>query len=233
MNKNKIRVITVLAVIFAVFNLLVFVIPFPRNGVFWVTYAFTILPILAQVVTVVLAFGKATTWRSMFLGFPIFKIGYTYLEVQALLCAVLLGVSCYVAFSPWIAVVPCVLVLAAAIISVVVTDAGRDVIEDMEAKHRTKTVFISELRAGIDSLLPRVTDAALNARLSKLAEEARFSDPMSSEALASIETEIGAKFADIKTAVCAGNFGIADAIDELSRLLAERNRKCKTAKLFS
>ena len=69
------------------------------------------------------------------------------------------------------------------------------------------------------------SDPTTKAELTKLAEKIRFSDPMSSDALAEIETEIVNKIKEIKTS----NDKLA-IIAVTSALVEERNKKAKILK---
>ena len=68
-------------------------------------------------------------------------------------------------------------------------------------------------------------EPTIKAELTKLAEKIRFSDPMSSDALAEIETEIASKIREIKTS----NDKLA-IIAVTSALVEERNKKTKILK---
>ena len=68
-------------------------------------------------------------------------------------------------------------------------------------------------------------DADTKVALTKLAEKIRFSDPMSSNALADIEMEITAKVKELKTYE-----NKAVIINALDLLLTERNKKVKILK---
>ena len=61
--------------------------------------------------------------------------------------------------------------------------------------------------------------------LIKLAEKIRYSDPMSSEALADLEAEISEKITTLKTVADKQNM-----IQEIELLMTERNKKTKMLK---
>ena len=48
MSKAKVRVVTVMAVLLVVFSVIVFVLPFKKNSVFWLSYLFGILALAVQ-----------------------------------------------------------------------------------------------------------------------------------------------------------------------------------------
>ena len=77
-----------------------------------------------------------------------------------------------------------------------------------------------------DTLLSKETDTEVKKALRKLSDEIRFSDPMSNSALEDIEAEISQKLISVST---AGDDKI-NVISEISRLINQRNTKCKALK---
>ena len=70
-NKNQIRSIVTVVVIFAVYNVLSFVLPFKHTGIFWIGYSFGLVSLIVSLMIFALAFGKDGTAKSRFYGFPI------------------------------------------------------------------------------------------------------------------------------------------------------------------
>ena len=58
MSKAKVRVVTVMAVLLVVFSVIVFVLPFKKNSVFWLSYLFGILALAVQLYILKISFGK-------------------------------------------------------------------------------------------------------------------------------------------------------------------------------
>ena len=58
MTKNETRGILLMAILFVVFSAIAFVIPFSKNGVFWIAYLFGVLAILFQIYIFKSSFGK-------------------------------------------------------------------------------------------------------------------------------------------------------------------------------
>ena len=74
-------------------------------------------------------------------------------------------------------------------------------------------------------------DVSTKTVLLTLAEEIRFSDPVSHCALADIEAQITSTFAVLSNAATAKNIeNVKTAAEELTALLHERNQKCKLLK---
>ena len=232
-TKDKVRPVLILAIAFVVFNVLAFVIPFRRNAVFWISYVFAAVMILAQAASYILAFRNADSLRRVFLGLPIMKISLICLIAQLAVSLALMLISLFIDIPAWIAVVPCVLIFAFAAIAVIAASWARDEIEKIEVKGSSESAFIYQLRADINSLIPRLPDGALKEKVKKLADDAKYSDPVSAAGLEELEEKIAAAFASLKDSVASSresdgvSASCSDAAEELSFLLIERNNQCR------
>lgn len=222
MKKNKGLAYAVLGIIFILFNTITFVIPTEKTPTFWIAYAFTVIAFAVQIGVWELAFGKANTPKSKFLGIPIIHIGIVYLVAQLIAFAVFMVVP---TLQGWIAVVVSVLLLGISAICLIATEVGRDEINRVEEKVQQKVFYIKALQADVEILAEQETDRDTKTALAKLADTLRFSDPMSSIMLTDIETQISDKVAELKTAE-----NKSAIITELNLLLTERNKKAKILK---
>lgn len=82
MKKNSVRWWIVLAAVLVLYHVVIFAVPFEHTTVFFLSWVFTLLAIAAQVYVIRTAFYKGEGIRSKFYGFPIAKIGVTYLLAQ-------------------------------------------------------------------------------------------------------------------------------------------------------
>lgn len=67
MSKNIKLGYLILGIVFVLFNVIAFAVPTDKTSVFWITYAFTVISIVAQIFIWNLAFSKAETLKSKFL----------------------------------------------------------------------------------------------------------------------------------------------------------------------
>lgn len=96
---------------------------------------------------------------------------------------------------------------------------------------KTKVNYIRLLESDLLSIAESVQDRTFKERLENLAHDVRFSDPMSDKSLKPIEEEMNYLCDDIKVDIENNDLEGAKAkADKLSRLLKERNRKCKILK---
>ena len=222
MKKNSTKGYVILGILLVVVSVIAFSVPVQKTTAFWLAYAFTAIAILAQIVIWKAAFGREDTLKSKFLGLPVLHISVVYLIVQLATFAIYL-------FNPalptWSAVVICVVLVGVFSVCMISADAGRSEIERVEDKVQEKTFCIRSLQADVELLANAEPDTEVKAELLRLAENIRFSDPMSHERLADIEDRITEKIAELKPSTDK-----AKIINELNSLLDERNRKIKILK---
>lgn len=222
MKKNSTKGYAILGIIFLLISIIAFAVPTMKTTTFWIAYFFTAIAIVSQIVSWKNAFEKEDTLKSKFLGLPIVYIGIVYLVAQIVAFAVFTAVPTLPIWSP---LVVCVAILGISAIFMIVGEAGRGEIERVEAKVQKKVFFIKALQADVELLIDRETDTEIRTALQQLAEKIRFSDPMSDNTVADIESTIAAKVFKLKTQ--SDKMAI---IQELNLLLTERNKKAKILK---
>ena len=229
MKKNAIRWWVVLGVVLVVYNVLAFALPFPKTAVFAVSYLFTMIAILAQIYVIRTAFYRGEGVKSKFYGFPIAKLGVIYLAVQLIAGLVFMALGLIVPV--WLPLALYVVLLGVAAVGFVAADAARDEVVRQEVKLEKDVSRMREFQAKGRALvaLNQVPEAARP--LEKLAEDLRFSDPVSSEALTEIEDQLAECLAQLQEAVSAQKTEqILSVCREAERILAERNQLCKLSK---
>lgn len=221
------------AVLAAVFNLIVFIVPNEMAGVnkfggaFWSGYVFIMLAFVGQLVCAYFAF-KAENKQKFFYNLPLITISYA-----ATIASVIVGTLCMVIpnLPNWIGIIICLVILAFSAVSVVKAKAAADVVSEIDKKIKVKTLFIKSLTVDVESLMARAKTDEINAELKKVYEAVRYSDPMSDEALSGIESQITLKFDLLSKAVAEGNAeAVRSAAEELVILINDRNKKCKLLK---
>ena len=221
MKKNSTKGYIILGILFTLVSIIAFAVPTIKTATFWIAYVFTAAAFAAQIIIWNKALGKEEL-KSKFLGLPVVHIGIVYAIVQTVVFAVFLIVP---TLPVWSAVVVCSVIAGVSAVCMISADAGRNEIERVEAKVQKKVFYIRELQVDVELIAAAETDTDTKAALTQLAEKIRFSDPMSTEQLADLESKISTKAAGLKTA--ANKMKI---ITELNFLLDERNKKCKLLK---
>mgnify|MGYP006354641373 CR=1 FL=1 len=95
----------------------------------------------------------------------------------------------------------------------------------------SNTLFIKALITDAEGLIVKAKSEKGKAECKKVYEVLRYSDPMSNDALASVEGQLTVKFAELSEAVKDDNSEKATAIaKEVITLIGDRNKKCKLLK---
>lgn len=229
MTKNEKRVCIVLAINLVVFVVISLVVPFVKSGVFWLSFVFGIIAIAVQLYVLKIAFGKDESPRSKFYGFPIAKIGFVYMVAQLLLSLVFMAIGfiCPV----WIPVIVYVVLLGGASIGFIAADVTRDEIERQDVVLKTDTECMQTLRSIVYPLSGQTEDGESSELLKKLAEEFKYSDPVSSDSIKDIEKDLTALVEELQKAVVDGDAQSVKGLGQkISVTLTERNRLCKLNK---
>ena len=222
MKKNNLMSYLALGIVFALFNIIAFVIPTDKTATFWTAYAFSVVAFAAQIPLWIIALGKMDTLKSKLLGISIIHVGITYLVIQLIAFAVFM---IFPELPEWLAVVVCAIILAISALCAIGGKAGANTIDAVEEKIKVKRAFIQFLQTDIEMLAESETDTETKKALKKLAEKIRFSDPMSHEMLGELESRITAKVDGMKI-----SDNKKELIAEIDLLITERNKKCKILK---
>jgi hypothetical protein len=229
MTKNHKRILAVIAIVFVAFTVITVALPFEKNGIFWLSYIFAIISIFAQIYVLKVAFDGADSTKSKFYGFPIAQVGVVYMCVQLVLSIIFMALSTKAPI--WLAVVIYILLLALAGIGFISTDAVRDEIVRQDVKLETNVSCMTTLRSIVYPLADMCSDENAKKALQDLADEFRYSDPVSSESLKDIESELENQVGELQLAVTEGKAeNILSLCKKIKITLTERNRLCKLGK---
>ncbi len=227
MKKNGYLSIVILAIVTGVYNVIVFVAPFNKNANFWWAYGATMFALAFQIVFGLVAFGKAEKSKSKLLGIPVFYVGYIYLVLQLIAGFVFMLLP----LQPWVSIIVYVILLATAIVCMIGSEVGRSYVNKVEEKTAAKVFYIKSIQAGLETLVVKTDNALIKQELKSLISAVKYSDPMSHESLCPLEEKIKEQVAELCEAVEIKEDGTAKSlISEISKLIIERNQKCKVLK---
>lgn len=229
MKKDTVRAVVVAVVALAMYNIVAFMIPFAKTAVFWVSWSFTLAAFVVVGSAIYIAFVQNPNARSRFYGFPIARLAVGYGAVQLVLSFVFMAVGAIATW--WVAVVAYTLELGLAMIGLVTTEATREEIQRQDNKLKKDVSAMRAIQSKANQLSAMCSDVEAAAAVKAFAEEVRFSDPVSSEAIADAEADLAALVDELQAAVVDDN---AEEIKVLCRkataALVERNRLCKLNK---
>lgn len=229
-KKRVISLGAIYAIILAAFNLLYFVIPFPKTPAGWVCYGAATLAIVVSCVIAFIAFFKNNSLRSKVYGISIFKVGVSYLVAQFTLTFTILSIGFGVTVAPWIPLAISGVNLAYVLIGVIAADNVRDHIERQQDIVAANTKQMKTFRIDLSGIADKCGDAELKKSVSALADDFRYSDPVSCEELSEIENQLKSQVKILAELVNGDSEQAALKINEIKVLLADRNRKCKELK---
>ena len=228
MSKNKKQGIIILAIALALYLTIAFVVPFPKNTMFVVSLIFTVIAFAVQIYTFSTALKNGSP-KSKFYGFPIIRISVVYLIVQIVISIVFMIFSFVV--PTWAGIVVYVLVLGASAIGLVSADIVNNEIHRMDKELEKNVSVMRDFQSKVETLKGRISDSEAQKEIESLAENLRYSDPVSSPEIKNEEHELGEILNELQSAVSENDIG---AVKELCRraeiTLTERNRLCKLCK---
>lgn len=229
MKKNFKFYIIIWAILLVLYNLTVFlvrpVIPgyiINYDARFWISWGVIIATFIGQLFCAKVAFDSKNN-EKLFLNIPLITQSYTALVVATIAgSALMLIPDC----PAWIAAIVCAAVFGFGAISVIKVKAAADIVSDTDDKIKTQTLFIKSLTVDAEGLISRAKSEAVKAECKKVYEAIRYSDPMSSDALTGIESQITLKFNEFSNAVTSGTDNIETLANEVVILVGDRNKKC-------
>lgn len=232
MSKNRIRFYVSLAIIFAVFTVIVFAVPFRHNAVFWLSYVFAVIAVGVQLYSYPKAFDfEGHDVRSKFYGFPLARLTTIYLILQLALSLLFMILAKFVDVKAWIPVVLYVILLGVFAVGFIAADTMKEEIERQDVVHKANVGTMRALQSKAVFVAGQCEDAETKKALDAFAEALRFSDPVSSDAVADIEENLTGLVEELGNAVMDKDFAAAKTLcTKASSLLADRNRMCKLNK---
>ena len=131
----------------------------------------------------------------------------------------------------WAAVLVYAIALGVAVIGLISAEAVVEEIHVQDAKQKKNVSLMRGLQSKVNQMATQCDNPDAAAAVKQFAEEMRYSDPVSSDALAEIEADLSAAVDELQFAIVDGDSNAAKQLcRKASSLLAERNRLCKLNK---
>lgn len=227
--KYNMRGIIVLALLLAVFSVVAFIIPFARTATFWLAYGFGAFALLFQLYIFRSAAATNGDAKSRFYGFPVARVGVIYLMAQLIASFIEMALAKFL--PAWVPLIVNLILLVAAVIGCITVETMRDEIVRQDGQLKKNVSNMRELQSLSAALVSQCSDESLKMTLQKLADEFRYSDPVSSEKTEELEADMRAQLGDIQQALVDGDTDGAKRLSgKLTGTLAERNRVCSVNK---
>lgn len=229
MSKKNISLILIYSIFLIALFLVFFLIPFPKTSTAWLEFAFSVVSVCGGCAVCCYSFYK-NDLKSKIYGFPIFKIGFIYTVAQLSFGFLITFVSCFVNVPIWISLIISLAVIAVSAIGFIGVDNARDIITNQEAKEYETVKTMKTFKLDIDYVVDSCKDENVKTELKKLSEKFRYSDPVSCDALTEIEDKIKSKLIRLAAVVNGNKEDAISEIENITVLLADRNRRCKEFK---
>ncbi len=230
-NKMTKSLISIYAIVLFVCILAFVIIPFDKIAASWICFAFTVVSIICSCLVSYKAFSTGNKLVSKVYGFSIFRVGIIYAIAQIIISVILCRIGAFVAVPYWIALLLSVILLGTAAIGFIITDSSRDFVEQIDESTRADVEKVTTFQISVAVIVDRCSDAETKAKLVKLDEALRYSDPVSNLRTAEIEASISSMIETLETLIDGNNSQEALAlITKIDNKLKERNRICKASK---
>lgn len=229
MKKDTIRWIVGLGVLLVLYILVAFLIPFVHTALFWVSFLFTLIAFGVVAASFYIAFVKHPDAKSKFYGFPIAKIGAIYGLAQLAAGILFMALAAYV--PAWTALLVYAFALGAAVIGLISAEAVVEEIRVQDVKLRKDVALMRSLQSKVNQMAAQCENADAAVAVKAFAEELRYSDPVSSDALTAIEADLSAAVDELQAAIVDGDSAATKQLcRKAAAVLTERNRICKLNK---
>lgn len=231
MTDKKKMTAAILAVAFAAYHVTLFALCgfAGHTGVFWTSWIFMLISFAAMAGAGLLLGEKGMFLRDWLFGYPIVKHSTAYVMAEFCASTVFIVFERQVKWG-WTFAAQFLLLCIYGICAISCFLA-KATIDEVHAKVSGKTAFWKLLREDADVLVQKCPPSALKTQLQQLSEAIRYSDPMSSEALAEWDKEIAEALSDCGKAVSCNDLGQAEELCQKAQLLlTRRNKRCKALK---
>ena len=210
------------------FSVIAFVIRFYRGINFWIGYGFGLFAILFLGMIAYMSSSSEMPLQSRFYGWQLIGVAGVYTLTQMVVSLLLFSIP---VLPIWLGVAICSILLILALGGSITTQSSNNTIEKLDSEVKGKMFYIRSLETDIGGIAAKCSDPSLKKELEKLREIIRYSDPMSSPRLASIEESIQERCNYLGELVTRQDYNSAlAAVQQIGRLLIERNEKCKLLK---
>lgn len=197
------------------------------SGGFWVGYLGATVAFIGQLVAAYFAF-KDDGKDKRFLNIPIITTSYSGLVATTIISLIVMVIP---KVPGWVGAIVCLSILAFNAVTVIKAFAVSSIAYEKEKSVKVKTVFIKFLIADAETLVAKAKSEEIKKEVQKVYEAIRFSDPMSDDALMSIENEITKKFNSLSEAVENNDYdAVKSAAEDVIINVNNRNNKCKALK---
>ena len=198
------------------------------SPVFWIGYIATFISYVISFSLSYIVFVKNISPTNRFLGLPLHHVGILYASLQTIFSLIFMAIP---AIPFLVSVLIQIFLFGISTITLVSTQGARNYIEHMDDSVKEKRMFIIETANQIHLLETKAEEKSIQNSLHKVYETIRYSDPMSSEKLEHVETQMKTTLQELQTAALSHQVDtIEKKCQELCILAEQRNMLCQQYK---
>lgn len=232
LTSKALMTLMMLAIGFITYNVVLFVICGFSNhgGAFWVSYVFMLLAFATLTISGYLLKSRNMQPRDWLFGYPVLKHCTIYIILELISSVLFMGLD--YKDCPWgIAFAVQMILLAVHLVFIISCFIAKEMIEDVQTNVKVRTSKIKLLQIDVEMIAESTNNIEIKEAFVKLAEQVRYSDPMSSDALNDLEEQITYVVGQAKTSASMNDVESSLTLcKKASLLLNERNKKCKVFK---
>ena len=237
-KKTVSTALIVYLILAALLNLIIFALFKPGElatgelkRVFWFSYGFLMLAFVLQIAAILTGRFESGV-ESVFFGFPLVSVSLFYFIITAVLSlAFMILVSVGVAVPFMLMFVLECLVLGLYAIAFIISLSHKNVVVEIDKNIKKNVFAIRTLVTDVECLAEAVEDSALKAKLNRLAEDIRYSDPMTNETVAELDLQMKDAIAELEVFVSEQDYSAAEAkIRQAQLIMSKRNKRLADSK---
>ena len=224
MDKKKFGAmgLAVYVILFAVYNMLIFMLFSGKNNIFWISYGFFIVAFLMHMCCVYFTM-KNLSVRTAFFGIPLISFSNYFLLAELFVSFVFMVFRRSV--GPKLCVAVQVVLLAIYLIIAIISITSREYVANVTERVAEDQKIIQNIRGEIESLMQQCQHAEAKEMLRQAAEAARYANQKSDPSVSMIDNSIRVTLNQLKAAYNIGDLaGLERNCRDLVNEFSDRNR---------
>lgn len=217
--------------IFLVYSITVMNLFDTSSAGFWIPYIATLISFVVLAYVMFEVFGRDNKLKSRIFGLPLLQVGLIFTAIQVVVGIILMILA--PVCPTWVAIVIPLAILSISLIDLFMAMTARETIEQVDMKLEAQTAMIDYLRLRANALVGKCKNADTRALVSRVADELKYADPVSSSQTVLSEEKLSDAMGLLEQLIGNGpedTVAIAAVCTQMSELLSERAEWAKLSK---
>ena len=174
MLKSKYLFLYLIAVLFILLNVFIFVTPFDKYTSFWITYAFTVVGFFPLIVIWYLNFSNERTKSNIFRKYPLIYSSITYCFLQFFLLFFIIFQS---TLEVWIVALLNSFLFGVYIFIIIMLVISKNTIEAIDIENNSIITSWNKMRFDLEEAILKERNIETRGELNRIVEELKYTDP--------------------------------------------------------